>query len=64
MSTNRDRIKCYKCRAYDHFARECPNSTTDEDSDHGDIDQAALQMLTQDNPTSSDSNAAVDCLNM
>ena len=22
-STIRDRIRCFKCRAYDHFAREC-----------------------------------------
>ena len=25
-STNRDRIRCYACRGYDHFARDCPNS--------------------------------------
>ena len=24
-STNRDRIRCFECREYDHFARECPN---------------------------------------
>ena len=23
---NRDRIRCYTCREYDHFARNCPNS--------------------------------------
>ena len=23
---NRDRIRCYKCREYDHFTRDCPNS--------------------------------------
>ena len=22
---NRDRIRCYNCREYDHFARDCPN---------------------------------------
>ena len=22
-STNRDRIRCFECRGYDHFAREC-----------------------------------------
>ena len=22
-STNRDRIRCFECREYDHFAREC-----------------------------------------
>ena len=25
-STNRDRIRCYKCREYDHFAKACPTS--------------------------------------
>ena len=24
MSTNRDTIRCYKCREYDHFAKDCP----------------------------------------
>ena len=23
-STNRDRIRCFECREYDHFVRECP----------------------------------------
>ena len=26
MSTNRDRIRCYKCREYDLFAEDCPTS--------------------------------------
>ena len=25
-STERDRIRCYTCREYDHFTRDCPNS--------------------------------------
>ena len=25
-STNRHRIRCYKSREYDHFARDCPTS--------------------------------------
>ena len=25
-STNGDRIRCYACREYEHFARDCPNS--------------------------------------
>ena len=25
-SMNRDSIRCYACREYDHFARDCPNS--------------------------------------
>ena len=24
VTTNRDRIRCFKCREYDHFARDCP----------------------------------------
>ena len=23
-STTRDRIRCFECREYDHFVRECP----------------------------------------
>ena len=52
VSTNRDRIRCYKCREYDCFARECPNAITDEDSNG--LEQATLQMLTQDNQGDSD----------
>ena len=25
-STNRDRIRCYRCREYKHFSRDCPTS--------------------------------------
>ena len=41
-----------------------PNSITDEDSDHDGLDQATLQMLTQDNLVDSDTHAPVECLNM
>ena len=27
-STNRDRIRCFECREYDHFAREGPTRQT------------------------------------
>ena len=30
-STNRDRIRCYACREYDHFVRDCPNSRKERD---------------------------------
>ena len=30
-STNRDSIRCYKCREYDHFMRDCPNSREERD---------------------------------
>ena len=33
-NTNRDRIRCYECREYDHFARDCPNSREGRDLEH------------------------------
>ena len=30
-NTNRDRIRCYACREYDHFVRDCPNSREERD---------------------------------
>ena len=30
-STNRDRIRCYKCREYDHFMRDCPTSREEKE---------------------------------
>ena len=30
-STNRDRIRYYNCREYDHFVRDCPNSREERD---------------------------------
>ena len=44
---NRDRVRSYKCRDYDHFANECPNPVTD-DSDGYESDRAALQLITAD----------------
>ena len=32
-STNKDRIRCYNCREYDHFARDCPTSREERDMD-------------------------------
>ena len=45
VTTNRDRIRCYRCREYNHFANECPNTVTD-DSDGYESDRAALQLMT------------------
>ena len=28
-SMNTNRIRCYKCREYDHFAKDCPTSKVD-----------------------------------
>ena len=32
-STNRDRIRCFKCTEYDHFANDCPSSDTERESE-------------------------------
>ena len=48
VSTNRDHVQCYRCREYDHFASECPNTPTDEETDCKDADPASLQMISQD----------------
>ena len=42
ITTNRDRIRCYKCREYDHYANECPNVVT------SDSEYAALQVMSTD----------------
>ena len=44
VTTNRDRIRCFRCREYDHFANECPNIGTN-DSDGYKSDRAALQLM-------------------
>ena len=31
VSTNRNRIRCYNCREYDHIVRDCPNSREERD---------------------------------
>ena len=30
-NTNRGRIRCYKCREYDHFTKECPTSMEEKE---------------------------------
>ena len=32
-SANRDRIRCYNCREYDHYVRDCPTSREERDID-------------------------------
>ena len=49
---------------YDHFSIECPNTVTDEELDNSNIEQAALQMLMQENPINSEGQAQVECLNL
>ena len=45
VTKHRDRVRCYKCREYDHFAKEGPN-TVANDSDGYKSDKAALQLIT------------------
>ena len=47
VTMNRDRIGCYICREYDHFANECPNSVM-HDSDGYESDRSAFQLITAD----------------
>ena len=46
VNTNRDRLRCYRCGEYDHFAQEYPNMPADDEMGHSDSEQASLQMLT------------------
>ena len=48
VSTNHDRVRCYRCREYNLFALECPNTPTDEEPDYDNADPASLQMMMQD----------------
>ena len=48
VSTNRDNVQCYRCREYDHFASECPNTRTDEETHYEDADPASLQIISPD----------------
>ena len=46
VSTNRDRVRCFKCREYEHFANECPNLVIEEsDRESDSTRQASLQSL-------------------
>ena len=52
-NTNRDRIRCYNCREYDHFARDCPNSRKERELERLqqilDMEEEE-QMYRQDSP--------------
>ena len=41
-------MQCYRCREYDHFASECPNTLTDKETDYEDANITFLQMISQD----------------
>ena len=47
VRTNRDRIRCYRCQEYHHYANECQNAVTSDSEGH-DSGNAALQIMTTD----------------
>ena len=68
VTTNIDRIRCFRCREYDHFANECPDVGTG-DSDGYESDRAALQLMTteadiHDNFDTTRLNEEADYLNL
>ena len=56
MSTNRDRIRCFKCRKYNNFAKDCLNISDTEKEQSEQIQQmlnleedtTALKVLAED----------------
>ena len=54
ISVNRDRIRCYKCREYDHFAKDCPTSKLEKETEqvqqmyNMDEEQTSLKTLVTD----------------
>ena len=63
VSTNLDHVRCYRCREYNHFASECPNTPTDEETDYDDADPVSLQMMKQ-NYYPIDSEGEAEYLNL
>ena len=58
MSTNRDRIICYKCREYDHFMEDCPTAKEERD-----IEQIEQMFNLDKEQTSLKTLATVTCHN-
>ena len=50
---NRDRIRCFKYREYDHFANECPNLIP-EDSDKESESARSISLHLVDSDTGLD----------
>ena len=54
MSANRDQIRCYKCREYDHFTKDYPTSKVEKETDqiqqmfNLDEEQTSLKTLATD----------------
>ena len=63
VSTNRDRVRCYRSQEYNHFVSKCPNTPTDEETDCEEADPASLQIMTQ-NYCLIDSEGEAEYLNL
>ena len=54
VSTNKDRIRCFKCREYDHFANDCLTTKAEKETDqiqqmfNLDEEQTSFKMLARD----------------
>ena len=52
ISTNRDRLRYFRYNQYDHYMRECPNVSNDDESDsEEDLNSSSWQMLSQEEET-------------
>ena len=74
-STNRDRIRCFKCREYDHFTTDCPTLQIEKEPEqiqhmyNMNEEQTALKVLATDtydnlNRINSADETIVDHLNL
>ena len=63
VNTNRDHMRGYRCKEYDHFVTGCPNTLMDKGLEHSDVEPASLQMLTHEN-LPINSNGEVEYLNL
>ena len=74
MSINRDRIRCFKCKEYDHFIKDCPNISETEKQHLEQIqqmfnlveDKTSLKVLvtdTYENIIRTNSEETIDYLN-
>ena len=54
MSTSRDKIRCYTCRKYDSFAKDCLTTKEERETNQTqqmfnlDEEQTSLKMLARD----------------